>query len=81
MTRETDELAKGTDDIEERAAQWIARIDRSGTCEDWARLEEWLARSPRHRAAFVRLAVAWRRCERLRELADSARWRVWQAHP
>src|SRR5690242_4965395 len=76
-------------EIELEAAQWVARIDLRGTPEQWSALEAWLNASPRNRAAFLRLSVAWRRADELKKLApiggfvdpdllDPARW---QAEP
>lgn len=73
-------------EIEEQAAQWVARIDLRGTPEEWTALDAWLNTSPRHRAAFLRLSVAWRRADELKKLAplsgavdpdllDPARWK------
>jgi transmembrane sensor len=55
--------------IEQQAAEWVTRIDLRGTPEEWAALDAWLAASPRHRAAFLRLSVAWRRADELKKLA------------
>ena len=85
MTRIQDELEGRTNDIEQQAAQWVARIDLRGTPEEWSALDAWLNTSPRHRAAFLRLSVAWRRADELKKLAplggvvdpdllDPARW-------
>ncbi len=65
---------------------WVARIDLRGTPEEWTALDAWLNTSPRHRAAFLRLSVAWRRADALKKLAplsgvvdadllDPARWK------
>jgi transmembrane sensor len=51
-------------DIEERAAAWITRSDARGAAAD-ADLAAWLLADPRHRAAYLRLAEAWARTERL----------------
>lgn len=56
-------------EIEQQAAEWVARIDLRGTPEEWAKLDAWLAANPRHRAAFLRLSVAWRRADQLKKLA------------
>ena len=53
--------------IEERAAAWIARSDARGSAAD-AELTVWLLADPRHRAAYLRLAEAWARTERLARL-------------
>jgi transmembrane sensor len=58
-------------EIEQQAAEWVARIDLRGTPEEWAALDAWLAANPRHRAAFLRLSVAWRRADQLKKLAPS----------
>jgi ferric-dicitrate binding protein FerR (iron transport regulator) len=58
-------------EIEQQAAEWVARIDLRGTPEEWAALDAWLAATPRHRAAFLRLSVAWRRADQLKKLAPS----------
>ena len=58
------------DDIEGQAAAWIARRDR-GDGRD-AGLSAWLAADPRHRAAYLRLAQAWRRSELLERLRPTS---------
>jgi len=60
------------------AALVIARRDRSGwSAEDQSQLESWLAQSPHHRAAYLRLDAAWSTADRVRALrppsAGSAR--------
>ena len=63
----------------------MARVDQRKSPEVDAALDGWLAENPRHRAAFLRLSVAWRRADELRKLAplngevdedllDPARW-------
>lgn len=54
-------------DIEAEAASWVARCDASGLANDTG-LTAWLLADPRHRAAFLRLAEAWVRTERLTRL-------------
>lgn len=54
-------------DIESEAARWVARCD-AGASADEAQLTAWLLADPRHRAAFLRLAEAWTRTERLARL-------------
>src|SRR5690349_1730117 len=90
MTKALDDVADGgkrrADEIEQEAAEWVARIDLRGTPEEWSALEAWLNASPRNRAAFLRLSVAWRRTDELKRLAplgsvvdpdllDPARWK------
>lgn len=62
-------------DIEARAADWIAERDRgegSLQPERRAELETWLAASTAHRVAFLRLDQAWQRADRLRALQGAA---------
>lgn len=54
------------EDIEKQAATWIARCDR-GNGGDHA-LAAWLAADSRNRAAYLRLADAWRRSQALERL-------------
>ncbi|HET9107367.1 MAG TPA: FecR domain-containing protein [Steroidobacteraceae bacterium] len=58
-------------DIEAQAAAWIARADARGSDQD-PQLEAWLIADPRHRAAYVRLAHAWERTQRLARLRPAA---------
>ena len=85
MTRTQDDFDGRAGEIEQRAAEWVARIDLHGTPDDWSALDSWLNASPRHRAAFLRLSVAWRRADDLKklqplsgavdpDLLDPARW-------
>jgi transmembrane sensor len=55
-------------EIEEQAAKWLIRLDAGATQEDWAGHARWLADSPRHRAAFLRLSRAWSGSNALRKL-------------
>lgn len=86
MTKTQDEFEGRAEEIEQQAAEWVARIDLRGTPEEWMALDAWLNKSPRHRAAFLRLSVAWRRADGLKKLAplsgavdpdllDPARWK------
>jgi transmembrane sensor len=59
---------------EQRAAEWLERR----ACEDWtdangAELEAWLAQSPAHAVAFMRLEAAWNRTTRLAALQQPMR--------
>jgi transmembrane sensor len=87
MTRTQDDFEGRANEIEQQAAEWVARIDLRGTPEEWTALDAWLNTSPRHRAAFLRLSVAWRRADELKKLAplsgvvdpdllDPARWKT-----
>ena len=56
-------------DVEQTAAEWLER----GASDDWneardAELEIWLAQSPAHAVAFMRLEAAWNRATRLAAL-------------
>jgi transmembrane sensor len=59
---------KRANDIEEEAAKWLVQLDSQGSPERWAALDAWLSSNPRHRAAFLRLSVAWTRSDNLRRL-------------
>lgn len=61
--------ARSAEDIEALAAHWLARVDAGLSDERRAELERFLNESPRHRAAYLRLSVAWRRFDALRRLA------------
>jgi len=59
-------------DVEARAAAWLERRDR----EDWSAadqeaLNSWLAESPAHRLAYLRLYAAWTDADRLAVLRRS----------
>ena len=55
-------------DLEAEAARWIARLDRTEP-DNWPdEFHQWLANSARHHAAFLRLKVAWKRADKLRNL-------------
>ncbi|HEV2561791.1 MAG TPA: FecR domain-containing protein [Rhizomicrobium sp.] len=57
------------EDVEEIAALWIDRRDRSDwAAQDQAELDAWLAQSMTHSIAFWRLNAAWQRTERLAAL-------------
>lgn len=59
-------------DVEAQAAVWIARCDARGGEKD-AELAAWLIADPRHRAAYLRLAHAWERTQRLSRLRPADR--------
>ena len=61
-------MTKATD-IETQAATWLVRRDANEFSEEQqAAFEAWQAADPRHRAAYLRLAAAWQRADRLKEL-------------
>ncbi len=58
-------------EIEARAADWIAERDRHDgrlPAERQATMDQWLNESTAHRVAFLRLDQAWQRADRLRAL-------------
>jgi transmembrane sensor len=58
------------------AAEWHDRRERDGwTKDDETALETWLAQSPAHRVAFLRVDAAWKRADRLTALKSSGRIR------
>src|SRR5580692_4539441 len=63
--REHPAIACGAEDIEARAAAWIvARRDRNGWNEEKrGELDAWLAMSPTHMVAYLRLDAAWHRAD------------------
>jgi transmembrane sensor len=56
------------DRIEGEAAAWLMRRDASGPQAEDAEFTAWLVADTRHRAAYVRLAAAWERTARLKNL-------------
>jgi transmembrane sensor len=78
-------------DIEAQAAEWLARLEGKEAGEWPPEFHAWLANDARHRAAFTRLEVAWKRFDPLRKLrplnqavdenllAPGARWQggIW----
>lgn len=58
--------------IRARAAEWHDRRERSGwNEEDQAALDAWLAASPAHAVAYLRVDSAWQRADRLSALKQS----------
>ena len=55
-------------DLDTQAMQWLVRMDALRTAAAEADCEEWMSRSVRHRVAFKKAAVAWKRMEMLRRL-------------
>jgi transmembrane sensor len=60
------------DDIEQAAALWLAREDFGLTAAERDALDAWLARSSRHKVAYLQLKAAWSRTERLAALKSPA---------
>ena len=57
-----------SDQIEEIAADWLAREDRGLTPQEADALELWLGSSTLNKVAYLRLKAAWRRADRLAAL-------------
>jgi transmembrane sensor len=55
-------------DISDSAAAWLIRLEGQTSPEMWDAFERWLDEDPRHRAAFIRLRVAWNRVDRLKSM-------------
>jgi transmembrane sensor len=55
-------------DIEAQAAGWLARLDGKVAGQWPPEFHAWLAGDAKHRVAFVRLEVAWKRLDALRQL-------------
>ncbi len=58
-------------EIEQAAADWIARRYAGFSPADSAEFERWLAADPRHAAVFGEMDAAWRALDRVRESAAS----------
>ena len=56
------------DKISAEAADWLIRLETASSPELWDGLQTWLDANARHRAAFVRLRVAWHRVDALKNL-------------
>jgi ferric-dicitrate binding protein FerR (iron transport regulator) len=54
--------------INEAAASWLLRLEASASPELRQDFQKWLDEEPRHRAAFVRLRLAWQTSEKFRFL-------------
>jgi len=58
------------DQIEQEAATWIVRLDLSAAADRNRKAHAaWLEENPRHRAAYLRLSLAWKRADVIRRLA------------
>lgn len=56
------------DEIDARAADWLARLDRPETSvAEHADFEVWCRADPRHLAAYLRLLAVWNRLDALKE--------------
>jgi transmembrane sensor len=67
-------IASSTKEVRALASAWLERrVDATWTDGDQSALEEWLAKSPSHRIAFLRVETAWRRTYRLAALRQPRR--------
>lgn len=67
MERAVGKGEQSAQDIEQRAAEWVARLDGSPLGEaEKANLRSWLAQDPEHRAAFEEASATWRELALLR---------------
>jgi transmembrane sensor len=55
--------------IRNKAAVWIARIDRELTDQERQSLKHWLSDSPRHREALAKAGQLWRGMDVLAKLS------------
>lgn len=55
-------------DIADAAAAWLVRLEGRTTPEIWDEFQSWVDENPRHRAAFIRLRVAWNRVDLLKNM-------------
>ena len=68
-SREITEAKESTQAIRLRAAEWMQRRQIwDWSAEDQAELDRWLAVSPSHHVAYMRVMAAWNRTERLTAL-------------
>lgn len=57
-----------TEDIEAEATRWLVRLDASRSPELVARHAQWMAENARHRVAYMKLSVAWKRMDALKRM-------------
>jgi len=55
-------------DISDAAAQWLVRLEGQTTPQIWDTFQDWMDQDPRHRAAFIRLRVAWNHVDLLKNM-------------
>jgi transmembrane sensor len=59
-------------DVEIKAGEWLARIDRDALSpEELAAFERWRGEDPRHGAAYERLAATWQALDRIQAIRPS----------
>jgi transmembrane sensor len=62
----------GSSEINNRAAEWVVRLDRHGDAEAVrAEFDQWLSEDRRHQGAFIRAEAAWVGLDRAKVLAPS----------
>ncbi|MBK6434585.1 MAG: FecR domain-containing protein [Rhodanobacteraceae bacterium] len=73
-TASTEPVPGRSQEIEQCAAEWLARLDRGvwSDIDDQA-LQTWFGTDTAHRVAFLRLQAAWRESDRLQALAAGLR--------
>jgi hypothetical protein len=54
--------------VSDNAAEWLVRLERKADPAIWDEFATWLDADPSHRAAFIRLRVAWNHVDSLRRL-------------
>jgi transmembrane sensor len=55
-------------DICDAAAQWLVRLEGQSSPRTWEAFQQWMDLDPRHRAAFIRLRVAWNHVDQLKNV-------------
>jgi transmembrane sensor len=66
---QTGTLKPCAEEVRARAADWLARrVSENWSVQDQAELDAWLAESPAHRIAFLRVTAAWTHTYRLSAL-------------
>lgn len=53
-------------EISDRASQWLFTLEAKPEVKLWDEFQVWLDSDPRHRAAFIRLRVAWNNADVLK---------------
>ncbi|MDR6953014.1 transmembrane sensor [Ancylobacter sp. 3268] len=67
MERPVNDREQDAEAIEQRAAEWVARLDGSPLSEaEKGELRRWLGQDPEHRAAFEEASATWRELAALR---------------
>jgi transmembrane sensor len=55
-------------EISDAAAQWLVRLEGQTSPQIWDSFQDWMDQDPRHRAAFIRLRVAWTHVDLLKNM-------------